>query len=283
MAHQSRSMSVPCDLFHHQQQVLLRNSAGNAEAIWDFLKLSRRWKSKIRGPIRRNFVVILLATFHWISFSIAGIFSSKFTVIGDETLIRGKHCGWIAGRIGVDIPADQSLKDSMNALYVTGKQTAQGIQEYKTACYETDSRGASSPCQIFSQRRIESRINRTAECPFKGDACDGSYAMELDSGLIESSKHLGINTPRSERISMRRVTTCSVVPVEQKFALPWTKVPESELAPWPPAFGDDSYRQYNIGPATSDLLYFYGQGVANQSFIVSNSSVWNQINPYELL
>jgi hypothetical protein len=283
LAHQSRSTSATCDVLHHQQQVLLRNTAGNIEAILDFLKLSRRWKSKIQGPLRRNVVFILIALLHWLLFSAAGIFSSKFTVTGDEALIRGGDCGWIAGRIGVDIPANQSLKDAMNALYVAGRKTARESLEYSTACYETNSNSASSACETFVQGKIESRINRTAACPFKGDACNEDYAMEMDSGHMDSSKHLGINTPKSDRISMRRVTTCSVVPVEQRFSLPWTTIPDSELSPWPPAFQNDFYRQYNIGPAESDLLYFYGQGVANQSFIVSNSSVWNQINPYELL
>jgi hypothetical protein len=283
VAHQSRSTSNTSDILHYQQQVLLRNSAGNLEAILDFLKLSRQWKSKISGPLRRNIVIILVALFHWILFSAAGIFSSKFTVTGNEALIHGGQCGWIAGRIGVDIPANQSLKDAMNALYVAGRQTARESLEYSTACYETDSKSASSPCETFVQSRIKSHINRTAACPFKGDACNDDYAVEIDSGHMDSSEMLGINTPKSERISMRRVTTCSVVPVEQHFSLPWTTIRDSELSPWPPAVQNDSYRQYNIGPTASDLLYFDGQGVANQSFVVSNSSLWNQNNPYELL
>lgn len=44
----------------------------------------------------------------------------------------------------------------------------------------------------------------------------------MDSGLIDSSADLGLNTPADERVQFRRVTTCAVVAID-KYASGWTE------------------------------------------------------------
>jgi hypothetical protein len=248
--------------------------------IVDFINLSRRWKSKIQHPIRRNLALILIGCFHLLIFTAAGIFSSRVASTGDQVLIRSKNCGWLADDVTVDIPANQSLKDALDALWISGRQSARETLSYNAACYTTETTSTPSPCETFVQRRIESKINRAAACPFEGNACDMSHAVELDSGYIDSSTHLGINTPASERIAMRRVTTCSVVPAEEKFAMPWANVTSSALSY--PTFQNDAYRAYNLGSSISPISYYYGQGVSNHTVTISNSTIWNQNNAYQL-
>jgi hypothetical protein len=282
-AHQYRSTQSPLDGLYHQQQVLLRNTPGDAETIIDFMNLSYQWKSKVKSPLRRNIAILAIGLLHWLAFSAAGIFSSKVAITGDHALVRSDHCGWMASIFGVDIPTNQTLKDVTNALFITGRQSAREALAYKSACYETDVSGTPSPCDVYVQRRLNSRINRTAPCPFEKSVCETPYAVELDTGYIDSRQHLGINTQDSDRISMRRVTTCSIVSAEDKFASPWTRVSESNTLPSYPVFQNDSYRSYDLGASISGFSYYYGQGVANHTFTISNSTVWNQRSPYQAL
>jgi hypothetical protein len=47
--HQSRASRKAQDGFHHQQQAVLRNSAGHAQALWLLTRVAFGWKKRLGG------------------------------------------------------------------------------------------------------------------------------------------------------------------------------------------------------------------------------------------
>jgi hypothetical protein len=92
-AFQTRSTQQPTDALYHQLQALLRNSTGDTAALWDLLKLLWRWRTKTESAFRRIIFLAASALFHLATFSAAGIFSSKVSIVDPEVLIKSDECG----------------------------------------------------------------------------------------------------------------------------------------------------------------------------------------------
>jgi hypothetical protein len=268
--HQYRSSTKDRDGLYHQQQALLRNTPSDSLSIWIFIKLYRRWKSRSRGALGKSVALVLVAGLHFSVFAIAGIFSSKVAVTGDEVLVKSGQCGWMAEYLGGDMPSQQSLRDIRSALYVSGRWSAEQSLAYASACYGRESAAYSSLCSIFAVKRIESQINRTSLCPFARSTCEKPYAAEIDTGYLDSSFHLGINTPEGERVKFRRVTTCATIPAEDKFASNWSIVIPPGYPPNDSIYGNDSFRYYYLGKTP----------LSNWSFVVSKRAMWFQEELY---
>ena len=151
--------------------------------------------------------------------------------------------------------------------------------DYTASCYANKTSGPPSACQTFARPSIASIINRNAPCPFPNNLCTGP-AVQLDSGLVDSTQ-LGINTRADERIRFRRLTTCAVVPAEEKFATDWTKQIPVPRQRWD-VVSDDSYRYYYYGQNTDVLSYNWAQAQTNYSFVRSNASFLTQKSSYDL-
>jgi hypothetical protein len=222
--------------------------------------------------------LVVLSALNIAVFLIAGIFSSRVTGTDSEALLKG-FCGWLDNTTNKDFP-QWTRKDwtTGDALFVSAYNGYRENLAYAHSCYAGDLvNGSSSVCNTMTVPRIESQINRAAPCPFAKELCLGS-AMIIDSGPIDSHKHLGINAAPKDRIQVRKMISCVPIPVDSSFSSNWTieKEPGVEVfSPSPPP--GDAYRYYSVGSS-----WLFGIPVSNFTYVVSNLSMGFSSLPYNL-
>jgi len=177
-------------------------------------------------------------------FTAAGIFSSRIvSATNSEALFRSPHCyRWTTF---------DSSAATQNATLLDINTIARVGATYAESCYNTAS--TSSTCAVYATRQITSSLSIGAPCPFKSTICQtvvqgksrytwdkelaivDKSAIEIDSGLIASDLHLGINTLPDDRVTYQRKLTCSPI-AKQGFEVSTTD------------------------PTTKDIHYYYFYG-----------------------
>jgi hypothetical protein len=98
---------------------------------------------------------------------------------------------------------------------------------YALDCYNGTSERR---CGEFAVPNIKWSTDYLAPCPFASDMCVGP-AMKQDTGRMNSNNILGFNFPKSDQISLRKVTTCAPIrqdgfvqklEIEVAYAIPST-------------------------------------------------------------
>lgn len=151
---------------------------------------------------RRILPFILLSAIYVSAFSGAALLSTKAIKARDQALIRGAECGW------QDHSNPGALSDSMPKLNTLALESRAAVSKgaaYTRSCYGSNTT-SSLACKNFVQPNIESTISLDVPCPFASRAC-AAPAMSIDSGWIDSGKHLGINTRDSAKVQLRKTTT----------------------------------------------------------------------------
>ena len=232
------------DALHHQQQAILCNSGGPAGALWDFLQLPWYWRDHAIRPFVRSLPLALLALLNIAVFGVAGIFSSDVTkAAGNETLIRSPHCGYLT-------PDNVTFSD--DAFSIVDLNDTLAATTYSRACYDNTENALT--CNQYVQQRLQWTSNQNATCPFSPDLCIyGSIAAyEMDTGLLDTHEHLGINAAQSDRIQYRKVTSCS--PIHTRgYVTTFNDTDPNHLA-----YGN-LFLEYNYGPIlnVSNFTYRY--------------------------
>ena len=233
--HQSRAKLAYQDGLHHQQQAIFRNASSPGSASWQLGQLMVNWWDSARRPAWRILPLAFLALTNLILFALAGIFSAEVTkAAGNETLIVSPNCGsWdISNHTG---PLEQAAFRSKTLLDTTSAST------YARSCYGPAQN--TLVCAQYTQQNIPWLVNQNASCPFSGGMCKlgDTSAYQMDTGPIDSHQVLGINAPPTDRITYRKVTTCS--PIKTKgYATEWNNTDKGALN-----YGDTSER-LNYGP-----------------------------------
>lgn len=204
--HQCRAKHQPQDAFHHQLQVVFRNTGTAGGAVWQFLQLAWYWRKQSVGPFARILPVTLLALLNLVFFSLAAIFSSQVTKsAGDQVLIRSPRCGWLNSTLE---PSSIQGSDTFGNLIINDTLTA---STYSKACYGDSANPLQ--CNQYIRKSLPWETNQNASCPFLSSMCyygaTGAYSM--DSGLLDSHSDIGINARESGRVQYRKVTTCSPI------------------------------------------------------------------------
>ena len=246
--HQSRAKLNYQDGLHHQQQVIFRNASSPGSASWQLLQLLFHWWDCAKRPALRILPMAALALTNLILFALAGVFSAEVTkAAGNETLIRSPNCGsWdISPHTG---PQEQAAFRSKTLLDTTSAST------YARSCYGEVQNPLA--CTQYAQPNIPWAVNQNASCPFHSGMCKfgGTAAYQMDTGPIDSHRVLGINAPPSDRITYRKITTCS--PITTKgYAKEWNNSNSDS-----PTYGDRFDRLY-LGPIrdVSDYTYEYDE------------------------
>ncbi|PHH89538.1 hypothetical protein CDD83_5824 [Cordyceps sp. RAO-2017] len=203
--YRSYSTLEPGDTLHHQRQVLLRNSITAPASLWAFSQLGWTWRQSGCRAWLRTLPAILCAIFSIAAFAAAsGLSSRLFSSLSRAVLIDGSKCGLPTGNVG---------KLENKTVFYTGIREAMRIADlsrhYAEQCYTGKPTGVSD-CITYIQPRLSSLINRYAPCPFSAGICrSNSSNLRLDTGLIDSHHHLGINAPFKDRFQIRFVAHCA--------------------------------------------------------------------------
>lgn len=200
MFHRLYSTSEPEDALYHQRQAILRNAATAEEAFRLFVMLV--WTSRQSRRWFRLALMLLATAFCIVTFAVASGFSSRISDSnGGEVLLTGYNCGYLYD------PADSFLDDPYRG------ETLENAANYVQQCYSGN--GDGPDCGRFVKSHLVGvTIDENAACPFSNELCRSTENIRLDTGLIDSHDHLGLNAPHSQHISWRRVFSCGPLVTE---------------------------------------------------------------------
>lgn len=172
----------------------------------DSVKLWWLWRRRNTGVLTRSLSQFLLATLCTIG-SIAASITSSFIVSNSdlEILVKSPYCGHI----------NDSVPVSTKHTEIAAIRAVSTL--YAHECYQ-NSTLLSARCRAFIQPRINYTIQRVM-CPFDNEFCTEAGAKEspavaIDSGLVDLNQGFGLNLALKDRVSYRRRTVCSVIPLE---------------------------------------------------------------------
>lgn len=232
LLHQLMAVTRSQDAIFRQQQAILKNSQTSLHAAWKFTQVTFSWRKHEHSGWRRaqSFLFILLSFAMAALFGVATIFSSQVTkAAGNEFLLEGTGCGF------------WSFNRSMNA----GFQLKVLNDSLAAASYARECYGAGVKddlrCNNYKVPEINWTSNQNATCPFASGTCGygDTAAYQIDTGMLDSYATFGINSKLSERVHVRKVTTCA--PIRY---LPYKEDVNETL---PTSEREDKYLRLNMG------------------------------------
>ncbi|KAI4607715.1 hypothetical protein J4E80_009456 [Alternaria sp. BMP 0032] len=206
------------------QQMLCSGNNKRCSLYW-------AWRKKADRPFLRSILLVLIAMLFAAITITASIFSSLIVDTGTVTvMVDSPSCGQVNVTGTVWRPYGQLIDRAASA--------------YTRECYRD---GPLPPaCNVFTQPNIPLNVENVP-CPFNDTMCDTKDAVRIDSGLIDVSKTFGLNLAAQDRVSFRKKTECTVLPVEGYYDV----VDLEERPMWKP-----DYRE--ILPGEQVAVFFYG-------------------------
>ncbi|KAE9381001.1 hypothetical protein N431DRAFT_396305 [Stipitochalara longipes BDJ] len=209
--------------FERQQQVLLRNSSGDLAMSWSALSMFRYWT--FRPPVRPGPVpipwqlvfLIVVGVSYWAAWQAAGICSFYISQnsITNLVLIRGAQCGFPYLGNGHGTGTETALETAHFRSSILSQTRL--AETWVSQCYGNSS-DDSAACSLYPQPKLSfwSEPVAAAACPFASqsvcqDAAKNSSPHRIESDPIDSHLHLGINALPADRVTYRKVTTCSPI------------------------------------------------------------------------
>ncbi|KAI0196351.1 hypothetical protein F4808DRAFT_474356 [Astrocystis sublimbata] len=221
--HRVHSKSVPQEAVYYQHQAILRNTSTAEDGIWLLLPLAwanRRSKIPHLRPLSTAAVAVLCT----VSFTIAGGYSSRASIaIGDEVLIQSANCGY---------RSSASFTQRTGAANSYFGDRIDDAARYAAQCYSNSSKSAAGTtvCDQLTLRSILAHIDTQAPCPFDDTMCrDTSNNLRIDSGLLDSHAHFGLNSPPGERVKLRSILHCAPIITEGYTSLYFNEFPDKSL------------------------------------------------------
>ncbi|GFF93092.1 hypothetical protein IFM47457_10892 [Aspergillus lentulus] len=265
VVHQFHSSRKPRDALHHQQQVIFKNTTSPAALIWEFTLLSLAWRRKAQHSLLRNLLFIVMAII-WLALTgSAAILSARVTKpAGSHCLIMSPHCGlYLAGgaRFNTSDPYQLDIFDTTQLLE-TNTATS-----YARTCYVPGAERLPQ-CNIYAQTRLALHTTTNASCPFQSGMCleGDSAAFAMDTGLLDTREHLGINAPDDDRLFFRKSVSCAPLTRAGYITV------HNDTNPLPNfPYSDYLVAAYHYGPA------FDGNGTQNYTYYYDAITVRAQV------
>ncbi|KAF7195781.1 hypothetical protein HII31_02916 [Pseudocercospora fuligena] len=205
--HRWRSTTDEQEWLYLQQQILLRSLATPITFMMDCLKLQQAWRHVNPRATRRLLVMALASLVFAFSTLLASTFSSYlFTTDNAQVLLKPSRCQLLDFRI--------YALDRQQEVGVIGSSSDAKARTYAQQCYGNGS--LPSSCNFWVKPRFELKPQST-KCPFNYPTCveNGTEALILDTGYLDSFNDFGINAGESDRVQMRRIATCAPLNISQ--------------------------------------------------------------------
>ncbi|KAL9114279.1 MAG: hypothetical protein Q9227_001701 [Pyrenula ochraceoflavens] len=122
------------------------------------------------------------------------------TVTADEVLISSPKCGQLM---------TAPIEDFYLAVQPYSSKLTTASAAYAQQCYGSTT--AKQECSVFVKKQIPQIVSSNATCPFPGQekiCMRSSTNLRIDSGMIDSHKHFGINSAPEDRFTYRNVLEC---------------------------------------------------------------------------
>ena len=209
IAHQVSVDPRQDDCLYHQKLVSLRNKGSAPALLMAVCKLrsARTWGSKGRWAKSWGKIsgLVALSLLYFLATEATRLSASLiWSASDDQVLARGSHCGFLT----LPNATDPVLKDLYRTFILNQTLTA---ETYVRQC------NVANPdplrCGYYPAVSIPWQGSSVA-CPFASpEVCitNNSMPYQMDTGLVDSDTMLGMNARPSDRISIRKVTTCSPI------------------------------------------------------------------------
>jgi hypothetical protein len=215
-----------------QHQVILRNSPSPLGTLWELVKVCIAWRrTKARRLTRRSLAVAIPALLVWGTFTaasilVANVASKSFGQI--QVLIEQNDCGfWQYEDNGFN---RSTVDGSIGAKF---RKDATNAQIYARSWYGNSLKSLNAQ-SLFPTTALAFQNSTTAPCPVAEARCalGPNSAFSLQTDILDSHLHLGINAPKKDRILFQKNLTCSVLSVDDLARLNGT-ILEFFLGPRP--------------------------------------------------
>ena len=244
----------------HQLQNVLRNTDGEPTFIWNLYKIALAHKGARLQTFKRSAWLIVLAVLHASTFSIAGGLSSRFVVANNQIQVIPGKCGWVQDVTFVNI-TDDKMFEKANALIVTTRNGYRSSSIYSRACY-ANAEGRDTDCGTYVLNALPYESKTDMPCPFDQKVCNVS-AISMDTGVLRSDEHFGINTLATDAMSLRKQLTCAPLNGED-YTEGWFQTNQStvyEAGTWVKGYkfgknpDDDPFQDYTTVVAESTVKW----------------------------
>jgi hypothetical protein len=205
------------DVLELQIQTLLRNSGSPTIAVKDALALASAWSGTAGRTKRRLSPIIMAALVLTLIAKVGTILIVGAVTSNDSVLVLANPSGcgsWTFNWTNLYSPA-QTSSNNLEAMALTVNSTLSSRQYAKW--FYSDITTLAVPVSILPSQRLPYNSS-FVPCPFKdanrcisNDTSSPDIALQLDTGLIDSHSHLGINAPLEDRLQFRRLLTCSPI------------------------------------------------------------------------
>lgn len=199
----------PRDGPHHQKQAVFRNAGSAASGLWSFFQILLAWRSVSPHVWQTILPALAAAVLCTLGFSVASVFSSQISSsTGDDVLLLGSNCAW------VDISEEATLSEIASVWGPYHAQTWVTSANYAHDCYLSGSSGFVQ-CGTFPVNKLPLTVTSNATCPFAEGMCRTNDSnIIVDSGLLDSRDHFGLNAPENHRMQWRMVMHCAPLVTE---------------------------------------------------------------------
>ncbi|KAM7218392.1 hypothetical protein V8F06_006156 [Rhypophila decipiens] len=206
-SHSLVSSSSPQNGTYHQHQVIMRNSSTATGALVSLGQVLWAWRSAKGRPLGILVVALVAAALCSSTFIVASGFSSRVSITDNEVLINNNRCGFLAAPEGSSFEAGVTVyMPHLSKMFVNAANYAQ-------ECYGNSS--GLLGCTTFVQNKLPFTVDTAAPCPFAPELCRTQNAnIRLDTGLLDSNDHLGLNAPPENRVLFRKVLHCAPLVTE---------------------------------------------------------------------
>jgi hypothetical protein len=248
--HQIRVSQAPKDGLYHQHQNVFRNASAPGAAAWWFLLQGWHWSGRAQHALLRSLPWLFFSTFYILLFAVLSIFgtSTVTRAAGQDRVLQSSQCGY--WQVNGSKSAEGEFRASTSGQAAYRSKLLKDSQA--AATYDRNCNGASVDalqCKAYATSQV-SWEGKVADCPFSDEICLGNNTYQMDTGLLDSHHHLGINMPEKDRLKYRRVTTCSVLRSEG-YA---TSNNETQMFTW------------YYGPTSADYTFGYSKYALSANF-----------------
>ncbi|KAH7000231.1 hypothetical protein EDB80DRAFT_106597 [Ilyonectria destructans] len=239
--------SLDRDALWHLQQATLRNGGDDRAVGITYISLWLNYGWKSFDVILRTWPTIFLALTSFDIFLIALPFIAAYLMLdsqGVEVLIHSPQCGYWQASFSDDLVVAST--DIAN-------RTLEAVQ-YADTCYESNS--PSELCDNYLvKRNLEWTGWHNTECPFEDGMCldnDTFPAFQMETMLLDSHEHFGMNSPKQGRFALQRTTTCAPLNVKDWSLVKGGTIEGENITKV--YFGATSSDDYTFGVSNLQLL-----------------------------
>ena len=189
-------------LFHHQRQVLLRNSSSLESALISFIGMMWTWRRAAKRVWLQLFPVTLFVFFSVVTFTVAGGFSSQISSAGD-VLLKGDNC---------QVPTHLWEGDisQSNAVRSYWTRFLNNVANYAKNRYSTQSAGLLKCSRFVTKTLPTVSTDYKAPCPFTSGICRRNNPnIRLDTGHLRSDNLFDMNAHQQDTFTWRYVLQVS--------------------------------------------------------------------------